>query len=107
MYDDTEKLGDRARHDAAILWLAMDSVIGDELDLDYAVAHTKRWVYYMDNDPQSPWADGQHSGDCTQTAHTCARCMYENALAWVDKMWDNERAADYVLKEGHDKREAP
>ena len=73
-------------------------LIGDEVDLDYAVEHTTAWVYRMDNDPDSPWLDGRHCGDCTKTAHTCVRCLYENALEWVDKFWDNERASDYVLR---------
>ena len=98
MWQDTDNLHPRARHEAAILWLAMDLVIGDEVDLDYAVEHTTAWVYRMDNDPDSPWLDGRHCGDCTKTAHTCVRCLYENALEWVDKFWDNERASDYVLR---------
>ena len=39
---------------------------------------------------EEPWANGKHSGDCTQTAHTCARCFIEDFERQADELLSSE-----------------
>jgi hypothetical protein len=60
--------------EAAILGLAMDCVLGrDSFEAENAIAWSRR---LMDE-----YEHSEHDGDCTKQAHTCSRCLCDEALS--------------------------
>lgn len=70
--------------DAAVCLIAAETVLGDELSAEAALTQVRRIESALD---EEPWANGQHSGDCTKRAHTCIRCMFERAEARARELY--------------------
>jgi len=85
---DFEHLTEKERREAAVCLLAAENAMCDDMTAEEAIAHARRGVIYMDSE-DSIWKDGQHSGDCTKTAHTCLRCMVEEAEALADWLYED------------------
>ena len=43
------------------------------------------------------YRDAEHSGDCTKQAHTCGRCLVEDALSHADADLAALRASGFVV----------
>lgn len=61
--------------EAAILLMATDRVLWDDMDVEDAIIFSRRLFEGMDTHPL--WSGGKHSGDCTRQAHPCIRCQGE------------------------------
>lgn len=77
--------------ETAVLLLATDLTLCDGMKAAEALAHV-RGYYEAINDPEGPWADGKHMGDCTKQPNTCIRCQVEEAEAEARRRFDDEPA---------------
>lgn len=86
-----DQLAATVRDDAALLLLAVDHVLGDDMSADDALAFARRHVAVMESEPT--WANGRHEGDCTKTPMPCARCRWEQAQRDAVTLYEHDVSA--------------
>lgn len=68
--------------EAAIALLARDVLLGhDSESAENAIAWAR---YFVDG-----WENSEHDGDCIKRAHTCSRCMIDEAKREAQEVHDD------------------
>lgn len=70
---------------AALCVIALEECLADAMTPERAIAYARGIEAALD---EEPWADGKHCGDCTKDAHTCARCLVEQAERDARRWWE-------------------
>lgn len=61
--------------EVAVALLAAEVLLGDFVKAEDALEWSRKLEHAVEHD--ETWADGRHSGDCTQEPFTCSRCLIE------------------------------